>query len=101
MTLTQFEWVAILLVRLSVGTEFFIAGYGKLCDSEKFSNYFAELGIPLPEIQAPFVAGLEFVVGIGLIIGLCTRLFAVPTLWNGACRQRRIERNDHLPATRV
>lgn len=77
-TLTEFEWVAILLVRLSVGTEFLIAGWGKLGDLEKFTKYFAELGIPAPALQAPFVATLEFVGGIGLILGLGTRFFAAP-----------------------
>jgi len=76
--LTRFEWVAILLVRLSVGTEFLLSGFGKLGDLEKFTKYFAELGIPAPALQAPFVATLEFVGGIGLIIGLGTRFFAAP-----------------------
>ena len=76
--LTELEWVAILVVRLSVGTEFLIAGFGKLGDLEKFTRYFAELGIPAPALQAPFVATLEFVGGIGLILGLGTRFFAAP-----------------------
>ena len=77
-TLTQLEWVWILVVRLSVGTEFLIAGFGKLGDLEKFTNYFMELGIPFPALQAPFVASLEFFGGIGLIVGFATRFFAAP-----------------------
>lgn len=77
-TLTQFEWVWILVVRLSVGTEFLISGYGKLTDLDKFVKYFTELGIPAPALQAPFVATLEFVGGLCLILGLGTRFFAAP-----------------------
>lgn len=77
-TLTQLEWLWVLLVRVSVGAEFLIAGYGKLGDLDKFIKYFTELGIPLPGLQAPFVATLEFVGGAALIVGFATRLFAAP-----------------------
>lgn len=77
-TLTQLEWVWILVVRLSVGTEFFIAGKGKLGDLDKFIKYFTELGIPAPALQAPFVASLECFGGLAIILGLGTRFFAAP-----------------------
>lgn len=71
-------WASLTLVRVSVGTEFFPAGMGKLGDLEKFAKYFAELGIPLPAVQAPFVAGVEFFGGIALVIGLGTLFAAAP-----------------------
>lgn len=67
------EWVARLVVRLSVGIEFFGSGLGKLGRLPGFIDYFRSLGIPLPEIQAPFVAGVELVCGALIVVGLATR----------------------------
>lgn len=44
------------------------------------TSYFESLGIPLPGIQAPFVSGLEAVCGVLLVLGLGTRLVALPLL---------------------
>lgn len=67
------EWVARLVVRLSVGIEFFGSGLGKLGKLPGFIDYFRSLGIPLPEIQAPFVAGVELLCGALIVVGLATR----------------------------
>ena len=67
------EWLARLVVRLSVGLEFFGSGLGKLGKLPGFVEYFRSLGIPAPELQAPFVAGVEFLCGALLVIGLVTR----------------------------
>jgi putative oxidoreductase len=67
------EWVAQLVVRLSVGIEFFGSGLGKLGKLPGLVQYFRSLGIPAPEIQAPFVASMEFLCGTLLVVGLATR----------------------------
>jgi len=41
---------------------------------------FLKLGIPVPEIMAPFVGVMEIVGGILFVLGLCTRLAALPLL---------------------
>ena len=71
--LNALEWIARLVVRISVGLEFFGSGLGKLGKLNGFIEYFRSLGIPAPEIQAPFVATVELVCGALLILGLATR----------------------------
>ncbi|MGH7337944.1 MAG: DoxX family protein, partial [Myxococcota bacterium] len=41
-------------------------------------EFFRSLGIPVPELQAPFVAAVELSCGTLLIVGLATRFAAVP-----------------------
>jgi putative oxidoreductase len=67
------EWLGRLVVRLSVGLEFFGSGLGKLGKLPGFVEYFRSLGIPAPELQAPFVAGVELLCGALLVVGLATR----------------------------
>jgi putative oxidoreductase len=71
------EWVARLVIRLAVGLEFFGSGLGKLGKLSGLIQYFRSLGIPAPEIQAPFVATTELVCGALIIVGLLTRPAAV------------------------
>jgi putative oxidoreductase len=40
----------------------------------------ARIGIPAPDVMGPFVGGVEIVCGALLVIGLLTRLAAVPLL---------------------
>lgn len=35
------------------------------------------MGVPAPELMAPFVAGLEFIGGLALIVGLLSKPIAV------------------------
>ncbi len=67
------EWLGRLLVRLSVGIMFFGSGLGKLGKLPGLVGYFRSLGIPFPEIQAPFVASVELVCGTLVVVGLATR----------------------------
>ncbi|MFQ5551285.1 MAG: DoxX family protein [Gemmatimonadales bacterium] len=76
--LRELDWVAILLVRLSVGLLFFESGRGKLFFRlEELGAYFVDLGIPLPHLNAFVVASLEFAGGACLIVGVATRLIAL------------------------
>ena len=65
-----------LFARLTLGWVFLWAGYGKLGDLEKVTGFFEALGIPFANIQAPFIAVLELVGGLALILGLGTRVFS-------------------------
>lgn len=60
-------------MRLSVGLEFFGSGLGKLGKLNGLIQYFRSLGIPAPEIHAPFVASTELVCGALILAGLATR----------------------------
>jgi putative oxidoreductase len=57
---------------------FWQSGSGKLQNLERVIAFFTELGIPSPELQAPFVAGVELVGGALLMIGLATRIASIP-----------------------
>ena len=63
----------LLLVRLYWGFQFAQTGWGKLHNLAKITHFFATLNIPLPGIAAPCVSMLEFIGGILLILGLCSR----------------------------
>jgi len=69
-------WIAPLLTRLVIGLGLHITGDGKLKNLDRVTSFFGSLGIPFPHANAIFVALLEFVGGLCLILGLGTRFFA-------------------------
>src|SRR6266404_1783347 len=75
--LNSVEWLARLAIRIAVGLEFFGSGLGKLGKLTGLIQYFRSLGIPAPEIQAPFVASTELICGPLIAVGLVTRPAAV------------------------
>ncbi|MBZ5504491.1 MAG: DoxX family protein [Acidobacteriia bacterium] len=72
----------LLAIRLYWGWLFLESGIGKFSHIEKVISFFTELGIPAPTLNAYFNASLETVGGILLILGLASRLIAVPLLIN-------------------
>jgi putative oxidoreductase len=66
------------LARLTVGLVFIGTGWGKLHDLQKVTAFFTDLHIPAPAFQARLVACTELVGGIGMLLGLATRLLAIP-----------------------
>jgi putative oxidoreductase len=72
----------LLLVRLYWGWQFIQTGWGKINNIPKVTGFFTELGVPFPGLNAHFIAGLEFVGGILLVLGLASRLIAVPLTIN-------------------
>lgn len=68
----------LLAVRLYWGCQFVETGWGKLTDIGKVAGFFTDLGIPAPALNAYFVSAVEFGGGVFLILGLGSRLIAVP-----------------------
>ena len=79
-TLRRLEWAPPLLARLIIGAIFVPTGWGKLHNLPDIVSFFRDLGIPYPELQAPFVSTLEFVGGLLVLTGLATRVVAVPLM---------------------
>lgn len=69
-----------LMARIATGIIFIETGWGKLHNLQQVTQFFQKLGIPLAHLQAPFVAGVEFVGGILILLGLLTRLAAIPLI---------------------
>jgi putative oxidoreductase len=71
-----------ILVRLMVGlVVFFPEGIQKLIFPEILGAVrFANIGIPFPEVMGPFVGTVELVCGALIIVGLLTRLAAIPLI---------------------
>lgn len=69
------------LVRGIVGAVFVSEGIQKfLFPNELGVGRFVKIGIPAPEVMAPFVGVVETIGGLLLILGLGTRFVAVPLL---------------------
>jgi putative oxidoreductase len=72
---------AIILVRLAVGGVFLSEGIQKFLFPDALGvGRFAKIGIPAPGVMAPFVGVVEIVCGALLIMGLLTRLAAIPLI---------------------
>jgi putative oxidoreductase len=67
-----------LLLRLMAGGVFLWEGILKFVYPNQGVGRFTKLGFPAPESLAHFVGGLEIVGGILLLVGLATRLIAIP-----------------------
>lgn len=70
--------VILLVLRVLFGSALMLTGLSKLGNLDRIVGFFNSLGIPFAELNAPVVAGFEFVGGILLILGLGTRLISVP-----------------------
>lgn len=71
-----------ILVRLLVGLVVFLPeGFQKLAFPAILgAGRFAKIGIPWPDVLGPFVGWVEIVCGTLIILGLLTRLAAVPLI---------------------
>lgn len=68
------------LIRLAVGLIFFTQGILKYIDPNMGVARFARIGFPYPYFTAHFVGTLEIVCGFLVLLGLWTRLAAIPLL---------------------
>jgi putative oxidoreductase len=68
------------LARLTLGVVFIGTGWGKLHSLEKVTEFFTELGIPAPGFNAVLASSAEFICGLLLLVGLLSRLAAIPLI---------------------
>jgi putative oxidoreductase len=74
---------ATILIRSLVGAVFFEEGIQKFLFADLLgAGRFARIGIPAPEVVGPFVGAVEVICGALILLGLLTRLAAVPLLIN-------------------
>ena len=74
---------SVILIRLIVGAVFLTEGIQKfLYPGEVGAGRFAKIGIPSPEVMGPFVGVIETVCGTLILLGLLTRLAAIPLIIN-------------------
>lgn len=72
---------AIGLIRVFVGWVFLSEGIQKFLFPEALGvGRFVKIGIPWPQVMAPFVGVVEIVFGALILLGLFTRLATVPLL---------------------
>lgn len=72
---------SVILIRIVVGWVFFSEGIQKfLYPAENGAGRFARIGIPSPDVMGPFVGVVEIVCGALILIGLLTRLAAIPLI---------------------
>jgi putative oxidoreductase len=80
---TSWDTAPVFLMRLMVGSVFLAEGIQKFLFQDALGvGRFVKIGIPAPEIMAPFVGVVEIVCGVLLLFGLFTRLAAVPLTIN-------------------
>jgi uncharacterized membrane protein YphA (DoxX/SURF4 family) len=73
-------FAGILLIRLAVGLIFFTQGILKFTDPNMGVLRFTRIGFPVPGFTAHFVGAFEIVCGLLVLLGLLTRLAALPLL---------------------
>lgn len=76
-TLQHWQWIGMLLARLSVGLLFMFSGAGKLLSSarrEQMRQTLVAARIPVPEVSAILVSSVECVFGASLVLGFLTPL---------------------------
>jgi uncharacterized membrane protein YphA (DoxX/SURF4 family) len=72
---------AVVLIRILVGWVFISEGIQKfLFPAALGVGRFAKIGIPLPRFSAPLVGFVEIICGVLVVLGLFTRLAAIPLL---------------------
>ena len=76
----RLQWLPPTLARVTVGWIFLWSGWGKLHNLDSVIEFFGSLGIPHPELQAPFASATELVCGTLVLAGLFTRIASVPLI---------------------
>jgi Predicted membrane protein len=72
---------AVILIRLMVGAVFFSEGMQKFLYPDSVgAGRFERIGLPSPELLAPFVGTFETVCGLLVLAGLLTRVAVIPLI---------------------
>jgi len=90
------SFLAPLLTRIALGNAFFLTGRGKLEHLDNFTQFFVELGIPFPALNAAAVARIEYYGAILLVAGLLTRLASAGLLSTMAVALMTADRRSFL-----
>lgn len=76
----RLDWLAPLVGRLTLGVLFVSTGWGKVHSLAKVTAFFTDLGIPAPGANAVMVSFVELIGGALLVLGLGSRLAALPLM---------------------
>jgi putative oxidoreductase len=76
----RLKWLPPLLVRIILGVVFIQSGWGKLHNISGTTENFAGWHIPFPHFNAVLASGTELFGGLLILLGLGTRLAAVPLI---------------------
>ena len=80
---SSWDTAPVFLIRLMVGGVFLTEGIQKFLFVEALGvGRFMKIGIPAPQIMAPFVGGVEILFGALILLGLFTRPATIPLLIN-------------------
>ena len=72
---------SVFLLRLVVGSIFLSEGIQKfIYPAENGAGRFVKIGIPWPEVTGPFVGIVEILCGALILLGLLTRIAAIPLI---------------------
>lgn len=72
---------ATVLIRVMIGAVFLSEGIQKfLYPAAVGAGRFAKIGIPAPDVMGPLVGSIEIACGVLVLVGLATRLAAVPLI---------------------
>jgi putative oxidoreductase len=72
---------AVLIIRIMVGTVFLSEGIQKFLFPDQLGvGRFIKIGLPAPEFFGYFVPSFEIICGLLILIGLLTRLSAIPII---------------------
>ncbi len=76
----RLDSAALLVARLTVGVLFISTGWGKVHNLASVTEYFGQLHIPAPAFNATLVSWTELLGGTLLVLGLASRLAALPLM---------------------
>ncbi|MGK5594047.1 MAG: DoxX family protein [Parachlamydiaceae bacterium] len=79
-TASYLKSLFLLITRLFWGISFFIAGFSKFQDMQKFKTLLVSFDIYQPTFNAFFVASMETLCGLLLAIGFMARLASLPLI---------------------
>jgi putative oxidoreductase len=78
---SRFQSPLLLALRLYWGWQFFGDGRGKLLHLKDIADYFGQLHIPFPYFNACLASATECFGGLLLLVGLGSRLVALPLIF--------------------
>ncbi len=92
--LKKVEFTGPLLARITLGVLFMSTGWGKVHSLDKVTAFFMDLGIPAPGFHAHLVSFVELIGGGLLLVGLASRLAALPLIVSMAVAIVTAQRED-------